>query len=93
MVPCGLNGDHLVNISEDDYLKLMWDLTFELIKCQAPMQRSSNRVQTLTPLLDAANCKIFAIDPRLRRCSFVRPLLTATSMMSNASGATIAELM
>jgi len=50
-------------------------------------------IQLLTPLLEAANCSILATEPRLRRWSLVRPLTTPTSIMSNASGATTAELM
>lgn len=46
-----------------------------------------------TPLLEAANCRILAIEPRFRRWSgdnaFSAPMLT----MSKASGATMAELM
>lgn len=53
--------------------------------------RESNQIQ-LTPLLEAANCRILAMEPRFLRWSLVSARLGPTSMMSKASGATMAEL-
>ena len=48
---------------------------------------------SLTPLLEAANWRILAMEPRFRRWSLLSPLYVLMSTMSKASGATMVELM
>jgi hypothetical protein len=52
-----------------------------------------NNLNKLTPFLEAANCRIFAMLAKLRRWLLDSVLSGGRVIISNASGATIAELM